>query len=134
MCLAYRHIPEDEVSATEKAIAIVLNEWDGQGYQAYLDFSGFVARNVEGGLKSEVAVGAWLVWNIKGSDPSKEELEAGAIIGPMLFVNMEGSLGLTAAYGSARDRKRRPRRLILLIGSYMEHVTQARSCAQGPSP
>ena len=91
MCLAYRHIPEDEVSATEKAIAIVLNEWDGQGYQAYLDFSGFVARNVEGGLKSEVAVGAWLVWNIKGSDPSKKELEAGAIIGPMLFVNMEGA-------------------------------------------
>lgn len=42
-------------------------------------------------MKPEVAVGAWLVWNIKGSEPSKKELEAGAIVGPMLFVNMEGA-------------------------------------------
>ena len=50
--LAYRRcIPEDEVSATEKAVARVLNEWDSQGYEAYTDFSGFVARSIEGGLK-----------------------------------------------------------------------------------
>ena len=101
MCLAYRavdapvlnlvYIPEDEVFATEKAVARVLNEWDSQGYQAYVDFCGFVARGVEGGSKPEVVVGAWVVWNIKGSEPSKKEFEVGAVIGSMFFASMAGA-------------------------------------------
>ena len=90
MYLAYRHIPEDEVPATEKAVAIVLNEWDSQGYQAYLDFCGFLARGIEGGSKPDLVAGAWVVWNIKGSEPSKKELEVGAAIGSMFFGSMDG--------------------------------------------
>ena len=56
MYLAYRRcIPGEEVPAIEKAVARVLNEWDSQGYQAYLDFLGFVDRNIKGGLKPELA-------------------------------------------------------------------------------
>ena len=92
MYLAYRRcIPGEEVPAIEKAVARVLNEWDSQGYQAYLDFLGFVDRNIKGGLKPELAAGAWVVWNIKGSEPSKRELEAGAVIGSMLFISMDGA-------------------------------------------
>ena len=92
MYLAYRRcIPEDEVSATEKTVAKVLNEWDSQGYQAYMDFSGFVARNIEGGLKPELAAGSWVMWNIKGAEPNRRELEIGAAIGSMFFISMDGA-------------------------------------------
>ena len=91
MCLAYRDIPEDEVPATEKAVAIVLNEWDNQGYQAYLDFCGFLARGIEGGSKPEVVAGSWVMWNIKGSEPSEKELEVGTVIGSMFFGSMNGA-------------------------------------------
>ena len=66
----------------------MLNEWDSQGYQAYMDFSRFVARSIEGGLKPEVAAGAWVMWTIKGSEPSARELDVGAVIGSMFFDSM----------------------------------------------
>ena len=92
MYLAYsRCIPKEEVPATEKAVARVLNEWDSQGYQAYSDFWRFVNRSIKGGLKPELAAGAWVLWNIKGSEPSERELEAGAVIGSMLFSSMDGA-------------------------------------------
>ena len=73
------------MSATEKTVAIVLNEWDSQGYQAYLDFCGFLVRGIKGGpvppgeaqRSAEVVVGMWVMLNIKGSEPSKKELEVG---------------------------------------------------------
>ena len=91
MYLAYRYIPEDEVPATEKAVAIVLNEWDSQDYQAYLDFCGFVDRGIEEGSKPEVVAGTWVVWNIKGSEASEKELAVGAAIGSMFFGCMDGA-------------------------------------------
>ena len=76
MFLAYRDIPQREVAATEKAVATVLNEWDAQGNEAYLDLVRFVARRVQGGSTAEVdvAVGAWLMWNIKGAEPTKKRV------------------------------------------------------------
>lgn len=90
MFLAYRDIPQREVPATEKAVATVLNEWDAQGSEAYFDLVQFVASRVQGGSKAEVdvAVGAWLMWNIKGAEPTKKEWEIGAVIGSMLSVGM----------------------------------------------
>ncbi|MYG81252.1 MAG: hypothetical protein F4187_05535 [Gemmatimonadetes bacterium] len=91
MYLAYRAIPHGEVPATEKAVARVLNEWDGQGYEAYSDLHRFVARSIKGGSKAEVAVGAWVMWNIKGAEPTKREFEFGAVIGSMFFDSMAGA-------------------------------------------
>ena len=73
MYLAYRRcIPREEVPATETAVARVLNEWDSQGYQAYLDFLRFVDRDIKGGSKPELAAGAWVVWNIKWFGAKRE--------------------------------------------------------------
>ncbi len=92
MFLAYHHdIPQGEVLATEKTVAKVLNKWDRQGYDAYSDFVQFVARNIEGGFKAEPAAGAWVMWNIKGSEPTKREYEVGQVIGAMFFENMAGA-------------------------------------------
>ena len=93
MFLAYqRDIPQGEVLATEKTVAKVLNKWDRRGYEAYSDFPvQFLARNTEGGMKAEPAAGAWVMWNIKGSEPTKREFEVGQVIGAMFFEIMAGA-------------------------------------------
>ncbi|MDE2980910.1 MAG: hypothetical protein OXU74_06915 [Gemmatimonadota bacterium] len=91
MYLAHKEIPQDQVRATERAVAKVLNKWDHQGYQAYLDLHQFVAPRIEQGWTIELAVGAWVMWNIKGAKPTEREFQVGAAIGSMFFVSMAGA-------------------------------------------
>jgi hypothetical protein len=55
-------------------VAVDLEAWHPQGYEALEDFLKFVKDKLEQEVEMPAAIGAWLVWNLKQSQPSQEEL------------------------------------------------------------
>lgn len=87
-------VPKNEQLGATRATVQVLGEWDHQGRGAYADLLRFVGRTIEGGsVSTEAAVGAWVMWNVKGAEPTSTQMAAGAALGVMLFHAMAEALG-----------------------------------------
>jgi hypothetical protein len=89
MLYGYASIPDEDVPAVEQALRQALSAWDEQGYEAYLNFAGFVACNVDAQVATPVAIGAWVLWNLKGAQPTDEEMTAAPAIGGFLCGSMD---------------------------------------------
>ena len=61
-----------------------LNDWNTQAAGALADLMKFVRESVESGIPTEMAIGGWLLWNVKGDKPSDSEMEAAPGIGTFL--------------------------------------------------
>jgi hypothetical protein len=90
-------IPEDEFQKFSRAVAEKLMNWDflgykpygvGGAYKAYEDLSNFVKGKDTENMENFLAMGYWLVFNLKGSRPTKEEALAGGAIGQFLAVSL----------------------------------------------
>ena len=90
-------VSENEIMKFSYAIADKLKDWDLQGYQpfgsggaytAYVDLANFIR-----GKEAEeyfAGVGFWLVSNLKGSHPERDELVAGVAISNLLGTSLFG--------------------------------------------
>jgi hypothetical protein len=55
-------------------VAAALEAWHPQGYEALEDFLKFVKDKLAQEVEMPAAIGAWLLWNLKQSQPTQEEL------------------------------------------------------------
>jgi hypothetical protein len=55
-------------------VAAALEAWHHQGYEALEDFLKFVKDKLAQEVEMPAAIGAWLLWNLKQSQPTQEEL------------------------------------------------------------
>lgn len=91
--------PKVEQREFAYAIGEKLMKWDyngynpygeGGAYRAYADLANFVKSRRNEGLNSFLAMGFWLIFNLKGSQPDDEEAKVGAIIGQFLAASFSG--------------------------------------------
>ncbi len=61
-----------------------LDEWDPNGNRALTDIGDFITRNTGQGVDHHIAVGSWVLWNIKGEEPNDSELDLAPTIGGFL--------------------------------------------------
>jgi hypothetical protein len=81
-------LTEEKVRSLMKALPGSLTSWNSTAWQAYRDLVQFVERNTAGGIDHKVALGAWVIWNLKGSEPTQSELGLAPIVGSFLFETM----------------------------------------------
>lgn len=67
-------------------VAAALEAWHPQGYEALEDFLKFVKTKLQQEVEMPAAIGAWLLWNLKQSQPSQEELSLAWPLG-LFFLN-----------------------------------------------
>ncbi len=101
-------IPDAQLSREDAKLALdatreALGEWRDQWiaenptWEAFPvkdvldDFVRFVRKSVENGIDLEVAVGGWVLWNVKGDKPSTDELAVAPVIGGLLLAVTSGS-------------------------------------------
>lgn len=69
-----------------KEILIELAEFDKQGVEALNNFTMFIENNKNKGIDLKASVGFWVLWNIKGSQPTQDESrELAPAIGVYLY-------------------------------------------------
>lgn len=73
--LAPVQVAEEAQSQVCDTVAAALEAWHPQGYEALEDFLKFVREKLQQEVEMPPAIGAWLVWNLKQSQPSPEEFE-----------------------------------------------------------
>jgi hypothetical protein len=56
------------------SVAAALEAWHPQGHEALEDFLKFVRENLQQKVEMPAAIGAWLLWNLKQSQPTQEEI------------------------------------------------------------
>lgn len=74
-----------EFQGLATALMKSLKNWNSLSPQAVTDFQNFVNRNRDAGVDLAVAVGAWVICNMKEGNPTTEEYEAAPIIGGIIF-------------------------------------------------
>jgi hypothetical protein len=62
-----------------------VSSWSPTAWDAYLDLLQFVQRTTSGGVEYKDALGAWVIWNLKGSTPTEAELHLASVIGSFLL-------------------------------------------------
>jgi len=72
--LAPVQVAEESQSQVCDIVAAALEAWHPQGHEALEDFLKFVREKLQQEVEMPAAVGAWLLWNLKQSQPSSEEL------------------------------------------------------------
>ena len=72
--LAPVQVAEEAQSQVCDIVAAALEAWHPQGHEALEDFLKFVREKLQQEVEMPAAVGAWLLWNLKQSQPSSEEL------------------------------------------------------------
>ncbi len=72
--LAPVQVAEAAQSQVCDTVAAALEAWHPQGYEALEDFLKFVREKLQQELEMPAAIGTWLLWNLKQSQPSSEEL------------------------------------------------------------
>jgi len=72
--LAPVQVAEESQSQVCDIVAAALEAWHPQGHEALEDFLKFVREKLHQEMEMPPAVGAWLLWNLKQSQPSSEEL------------------------------------------------------------
>jgi hypothetical protein len=72
--LAPVQVAEESQSQVCDIVAAALEAWHPQGHEALEDFLKFVREKLQQEVEMPPAVGAWLLWNLKQSQPSSEEL------------------------------------------------------------
>lgn len=91
--------PEVEQQDFAYAIGEKLMKWDyygynpygeGGAYRAYADLANFITSRSDAGLDRFAVMGVWLIFNLKGSEPTNEEARVGAIIGQYLGASFSG--------------------------------------------
>ncbi len=55
-------------------VAAALEAWHPQGYQALEDFLKFVRERLQQEVEMPAAIGTWLLWNLKQSQPTPDEV------------------------------------------------------------
>ncbi|MDD3582169.1 MAG: hypothetical protein PHW74_14285 [Desulfobacca sp.] len=73
-----------------------LKQLHEHGHGALLDFNNFVVRNVNQGIELEVAIGLWVIWNLKGGQPTYEEVQPAGVIGKFLLSSFGGYFNSTS--------------------------------------
>jgi hypothetical protein len=81
-------LTEEKGRSLMKALQGSLTSWNSTAWRAYRDLLQFVERNTAGGIDHEVALGAWVIWNLKGSQPTQSELGLAPVVGSLLFGTM----------------------------------------------
>lgn len=71
--LAPVQVAEESQSQVCDIVAAALEAWHPQGHEALEDFLKFVREKLQQEVEMPPAVGAWLLWNLKQSQPSSEE-------------------------------------------------------------
>ena len=89
--LVYRSRGPSDIEGFTTALLQLAERWDHQASDAIVDFQAFVNRNVAAGIDLPVAVGSWIVWNLKGSTPSDAELQASPAIGSLIVTGLRSS-------------------------------------------
>jgi len=56
-----------------KELLIELAELDKQGVEALNNFTVFIENNKNEGIDLKASIGFWVLWNIKGSQPTQDE-------------------------------------------------------------
>jgi hypothetical protein len=59
-------------------------KWNEQAISAIDDFQKFVNRNTESGVDLATSVGSWVIWNLKGNTPAKNEFGPARAIGTLI--------------------------------------------------
>jgi len=77
---------EDSGAEFTQALIDSINEWHPRGHEAFQDMRSFVDRYMNEGIAPDLALGMWVIWNLKGSTPTEEELGIASVIGKFLFL------------------------------------------------
>jgi hypothetical protein len=72
--LAPVQVAEEAQSQVCDTVAAALEAWHPQGHEALEDFLKFVRGKLQQEVEMPAAIGAWLLWNLKQSQPTQEEL------------------------------------------------------------
>lgn len=72
--LAPVQVAQADQSQVCDTVAVALESWHPQGYHALEDFLKFVKEKLQQEVEMPPAIGIWLLWNLKQSQPSQEEL------------------------------------------------------------
>ena len=78
-------VPSGEQQRVSEIVAQELREWQKQGYAGLEDFLAFAKKNTDAGVELPLAIGSWIVWNLKKEPPNREELEVAGAIGLSLI-------------------------------------------------
>lgn len=70
------------------ALTKSLKSWNSLAPAAVTDFQQFVNRNRDAGVDLAVAVGSWVIWNMKEGAPTDEEYAAAPVIGGHIFTGL----------------------------------------------
>ena len=88
-------LAEEKVHPLMKALPGSLTSWNATEWDAYRDLLQFVERNTAGGIDHKVALGAWVIWNLKGSEPTQSELGLASVVGSFLSGSMSATSSTT---------------------------------------
>jgi hypothetical protein len=72
--LAPVQVAQADQSQVVATVAAALEAWHPQGHEALEDFLKFVRERMQQEVEMPAAIGAWLLWNLKQSQPSSEEI------------------------------------------------------------
>jgi hypothetical protein len=76
---------EERAATFMRELQRTVRAWNPTAWDAYLDLLQFVQRTTSGGVEYKDALGAWVVWNLKGSTPTETELRLASVIGSFLL-------------------------------------------------
>jgi hypothetical protein len=94
--LLRNRLSSEEFKVAEKSLNVAVRRFP-EGTDALRDCASFVMRSAtsEGAFDSKVlpmALGMWLLWNLRGEQPSEAEMPAAAVAGQALFECMDEAL------------------------------------------
>lgn len=78
----------EEIEDMSRQAEKQLEDWNQFGATAFGDLKVFYRRNVEAGIHSHEAIGLWVIWNIKKSEPTKKDMELCNALGFYIFSAM----------------------------------------------
>jgi hypothetical protein len=77
---------EDSGEEFNHALTDSIDEWHPRGHEAFQNMTSFVDRYMNEGIAPDLALGMWVIWNLKGSTPTEEELGIASVLGTFLFL------------------------------------------------
>ena len=77
---------EDSGEEFNHALTDSIDKWHPRGHEAFQNMTSFVDRYMNEGIAPDLALGMWVIWNLKGSTPTEEELGIASVLGTFLFL------------------------------------------------
>ncbi len=62
----------------------LIGDFDQLGPELFADVHQFSRDRQTSGVKLDALAGVWLIWNLKGTEPSVVEIQEGALVGAAL--------------------------------------------------